>query len=938
MLQLLLMLAFLLFHNDITKMIKLTRSLFQISVDNLSGKNSAKANPSKIYSFPALALDSALCLGLLTLTLPLAMPSLAETSSSETQIEQLSPSASLMEKGRLAYEAGRYREAVKAWEQAKQEYQNQGDALNWASSLNYLALAYQELGQWQEAKQEITQSLEILQEQPAELIPALLAQALNTQGSLQLATGEAETALVTWQQAASYYKKAQDEMGVVGSKINQAQALQSLGLYRRSQKLLEEIAQELEQQSDPLLKALGFRSLGTTLQTIGNLERSQEMLEKSLALTQELNLPEATSATLFSLGNTARLLENQQEAIAFYEQAAAITVNPLTKLEAQINWLGSLVATEQWQATNALLPQIQNNLAQLGTATLALTEDKQQISDNSQTEFQRRSSSSTVDYYLLSSASRPLVYAQVNLAKNLINLQASQATSDKFTESIQNLLQQTLQQTKKLGDHRAQSYVLGTLGHYYEQQEEWKTAQKYTEQALNLGETLNATEITYQWQWQLGRLLQAQGNPQGAIAPYSEAVQHLQSLRGSLVAANTDVQFSFRTSVEPVYRELVGLLLDTNPNQEQLEQAREVIESLQLAELENFFQEACLDAKPRKIDEIDRTAAVVYPIILRDRLAVILSLPDGSLTHYSTKLPQAEIEDAIEKLYQSLNPIFSNRQRLQLSEQIYNWLIKPAEADLAQQGIETLAFVLDGSLRNIPMAALHDGEQYAIEKYNIALTPGLQLLPSQSLETEKLEAVVAGVSESNQGFSALPGVKEEVIKISDQLSSQLLLDQDFTDANLQQQLQQTNAPIVHLATHGQFSSDPENTFIVTWNDRIQVNEFENLLRTREAGKISPIELMVLSACQTASGDNKAALGMAGIAVRSGARSTLATLWSVKDQSTTILMDAFYRDITQSESTVNKAESLRQAQLALIKSQDFNHPFYWSPFVLVGNWQ
>ncbi|MGK7898369.1 MAG: CHAT domain-containing protein, partial [Xenococcus sp. (in: cyanobacteria)] len=362
------------------------------------------------------------------------------------------------------------------------------------------------------------------------------------------------------------------------------------------------------------------------------------------------------------------------------------------------------------------------------------------------------------------------------------------------------------------------------------------------------------------------------------------------------------------------------------------------IESLQLAELENFFQEACLDVTPKQIDEIDVTAAVIYPIILRDRLAVILSLPDRSLTYYSTELPKAEIENTIENLYQSLNPIFSNKQRLKLSEQVYNWLIKPAEADLAQQGIETLAFVLDGSLRNIPMAALYDGQQYAIEKYNIALTPGLQLLPSENLETEKLEAVVAGVSESNQGFSALPGVKEEVTKISDQLGSQLLLDQDFTDANLQQQIQKTNAPIVHLATHGQFSSDPENTFIVTWNDRIQVNEFTNLLRNREAGRINPIELMVLSACQTAAGDNRAALGMAGIAVRSGARSTLATLWSVKDQSTTVLMDEFYQDLVQSESTINKAESLRQAQLSLINSEEFNHPFYWSPFVLVGNWQ
>ncbi len=887
------------------------------------------------------SLDSALCLGLLALTLPLAVPALAQPSSLVTQIEQSSNSLNLIDQGRVAYEAGRYAEAVTVWQQAEQELQQQGDRLNRASTLNYLSLAHQELGQWQQAKQEIAQSLEILQE-PSESQTddwAVLGQALNTQGSLQLATGEAETALVTWQQAASYYKKAQDLMGVIGSQINQAQALQTLGLYRRSQKLLEQIAQELEQQSDPRLKALGFRSLGATLQTIGNLERSQEILQKSLTLTEELNLPEETSASLLSLGNTARLLENHQDAIAFYQQAAATTVHPLTKLESQINLLSSLVVTEQWQATEALLPQIQANLAQLGTYVVTLAPDAQPISqqENTNSTAVRRTSSSSIETLANLSASRPLIYAQVNLAKNLINLQASKSLAYEFTEPIQDLLQQTLQQTKDLGDQRAESYVLGTLGHYYEQQQQWETAQEYTEQALHLGEILNATDIAYQWQWQLGRLLQAQGNQQGAIAPYTEAVKHLKSLRGSLVAVNPDAQFSFRESVEPVYRELVGLLLDVNPSQAQLEQAREVIESLQLAELENFFQEACLDAKPRQIDEIDANAAVIYPIILRDRLAVILSLPNRSLSYYSTQLPQAEIETTIENLYQSLNPIFSNQKRLQLSEQLYNWLIKPAEADLAQQGIQTLAFVLDGSLRNIPMAALYDGEQYAIEKYNIALTPGLQLLPSQSLETNTLEAVVAGVSESNQGFASLPGVKEEVTKISDQLSSQLLLDQDFTDANLQKQLQQTNAPIVHLATHGQFSSDPENTFIVTWNDRIQVNEFANLLRTREAGKIQPIELMVLSACQTAAGDNKAALGMAGIAVRSGARSTLATLWSVKDQSTTLLMDEFYQDLAQSESTINKAEALRQAQLALIKSPDFNHPFYWSPFVLVGNW-
>ncbi len=841
------------------------------------------------------SLSILLFLSLFSLTLAIAIPAIAQTPSNPVQIEQ-SKNIDLIERGQAAYDAGQYTAAVKAWQQAERMYRQQGDRLNQSSSLNYLALAHQELGQWQLAKKEIERSLKLLQQtelQDRDL--ALLGQKLNTQGSLQLATGKPEAALETWQQAASKYQDAEDEMGVMGSKINQAQALQTIGLHRRSQKLLEEVRQQLNQQTDPVIKAKVLHSLGTTLQTIGGLNQSQEVLQESLAIANKFNLSTEQAGIFFSLGNVFRLQGDNKSAISWYQKAVAENVPPLNKVETQLNLLNSLIATKQEQAAKALLPEIKANMANLST-------------------------------------SRPTIYAQVNLAKNLINLKETEDSVE-----IESLLQQTIKQAQQLNDTRAESSTWGTLGHYYERQQQWRQAQAVTEKALNLAQIIDAEDLGYQWQWQLGRLLKAQNQEQLAIAPYTAAVDNLQSLRSSLVAISTDAQFSFRESVEPVYRELVGLLLDINPSQEQLQQARSVIESLQLAELENFFQEACLDAKPKQIDQVDTTAAVIYPIILGDRLAVILSLPDKSLKHYATYLPAAEIDNTIDNLHQSLYPFFSNQQRLELSQEVYDWLIKPAEADLVKNGVKTLAFVLDGNLRNIPMAALYDGNQYAIEKYNIALTPGLQLLPSQGLGKEKLKAVIAGVSESNQGFSALPGVKEEVTQISAQLSSQLLLNDSFTDANLQDKLQQADAPIVHLATHGQFGSTPEDTFIATWNDRIHVNELEDLLRNRESNKLTPIELMVLSACQTATGDKRATLGMAGMAIRSGARSTLATLWSVKDESTSRLIDKFYQELISSRSNTNKAKALRQAQLSLIKSQDFNHPFYWSPFVLVGNW-
>jgi CHAT domain-containing protein len=808
----------------------------------------------------------------------------------------------ILREGMNYYQMGRFNEAVSFWQQARANYQQKKDPVGEAVSLNYLSLAEQKLGSWQEATTAIEASLKILKDRPQPNNSSYMAQALNTKGSLLLATGKTEAALKSWQESEKAYRSVNDETGVLGSKINQAQALQSLGLYRRSQLLLEEIQQKLQTQPDSQIKATGLRSLGVTLQVVGDLKKSEQVLQQSLAIAQKLNLPEETNAAIFSLGNTARASNKIEDAIAFYQRAATNTDDRLGRLQAQLNQLRLLITVQKWQQAKTLVPDITKRLVDLP-------------------------------------ASREAIYAKVNLAESLMQLERKSGGEREKGTTVLDILEESLQQAKELEDPRAESYTLGTLGKFYERQKQWQQAQKLSESALQIAEEINASDISYQWQWQLGRVMNAQNNIPGAIAAESEAVKTLQFLRKDLVTINPDVQFSFRDSVEPVYRDLVRLLLTSNPDFNNLKKAREVIESLQVAELENFFREACLDtkAKAKQIDEVDSTAAVVYPIVLPDRLAVILSLPGKQLSYYQTSLSRSDIENTLEQLLQSLNPVYSNKERLQLSETVYSWLIEPAEKDLSSHGVKTLVFVLDGVLRNLPMAALYDGKQYLIEQYNVALTPSMQLLEPKSIAQQNLQAVIAGISESSQGFAALPGVKTEVEEIATELPSQLLLDRDFTNSNLQDRLQETSAPVIHLATHGQFSSDPEETYILTWDRQIKVKDFESLLRSREQKPTSPIELMVLSACQTAAGDNRAGLGMAGMAIRSGARSTLATLWSVQDQSTSLLMTKFYEKLTQPKTKLTKAEALRQAQLALVNSPEYRHPFYWAPFVLVGNW-
>ncbi|MGK7903329.1 MAG: CHAT domain-containing protein [Hormoscilla sp.] len=798
----------------------------------------------------------------------------------------------LLARGKELYQVGKLSEATRVWQQAAQAYQEQGDILRTASIWKDMSHAYQDLGRWSEAGQAIANSLEILEniEQPDNQSLSLEAQSLNAKGYIELARGQTQAALETWIQAEAVYEQAGNEMGKVGSQINQAQALQTLGQYRKAKKQLEQVNEQLQGQPDSLLKAAALRSLGRALQVVGDLIESKEILEQSWAISRSLGAGAETSGTLLSIGNIARDLQAYDVALAYYREAAKVSGEAMGRVEAQLNQLSLLVEMSQWAQATALIPRIESLLSQLPE-------------------------------------SRSSVYARVNMAASLMKM------PENYTRKTSLLLAEGVQQARNIRDAKAEAYALNQLGSLYARQSQWSDAQKLTEQALKIAQNLDAAEIVARASWQLGQVLKQEGEITEAIGAYKTAFNTLETLGRDLVAINPEVQFNFKETVEPVYRQLVSLLLRSDSSQADLQQAREVIEALQLAELENFFQEACLETKPVLLDEVDATAAVIYPILLPDRLEVILSLPDGTLDRYATS--SESVDSTLKQLYSSLHLAYDGDRRLQLSQQVYDWLIRPAEVDLAKHNVKTLVFVLDGFLQNLPMAALYDGQEYLIEKYSIAMSSGLQLLEPEKLAQNKIKALTVGLTEARSGFSALPGVELEVKEISEKIDSEVLLDREFTSQSFQDQIEAVDFSVVHLATHGQFSSNPDETFLLTWDGRINVKEFDRLLQNRGQQEISPIELLVLSACQTADGDSRAALGLAGMAVRSGARSTLATLWSVNDQSTAELMIEFYRQLTKRDIT--KAQALRAAQLALLKDRRYNHPFFWAPFVLVGNW-
>jgi len=275
----------------------------------------------------------------------------------------------------------------------------------------------------------------------------------------------------------------------------------------------------------------------------------------------------------------------------------------------------------------------------------------------------------------------------------------------------------------------------------------------------------------------------------------------------------------------------------------------------------------------------------------------------------------------------------ATRRYLGPARRLYDWLIRPLGARLEEAGSDTLVFVPDGALMLIPMASLHDGEQFLVERYSVATTPGFDLVDPAPVNREAVEALLAGISKSVAGQPALPNVAEELEAVDGLLEGQVLLDDAFLRADLRQSLEERSFGIVHIATHAQFSPRPEDTYLQAWDGRIGLDELSEdvgLFRFRE----EPLELLTLSACETARGDDRAGLGLSGMAVKAGARSVLGSLWSVNDPAATALVQAFYARLMAGDS---RAQALRAAQLELLADFRYRHPAYWAPYLLIGTW-
>lgn len=476
---------------------------------------------------------------------------------------------------------------------------------------------------------------------------------------------------------------------------------------------------------------------------------------------------------------------------------------------------------------------------------------------------------------------------------------------------------------------RLHSFALGYLAALYEQRGQYDDAVSLTQRALFSAERAAAPESIYRWHWQLARLRLVLAQPESALASYRASVATIRGAK-ELEHAATD----------PVYAGLVGLLVDAaeradaEARQQLLAETRDVLEDQNVSELRDYFRDPCLDAKRKAApDEIPGTL-VVYPVLLEDAV-VMISSHAGKLDSFRLPVGREDFVEEVRAFRRSLEDRTSRRY-LRHGDRLYRWMIAPLESLLESDAVETLVFVPRGALYTIPIAALYDGSdrQFLIEKTPLAITPSLTLTEPRSIDRESTQLLAAGISESVQGYTPLVSVIAELEAIAEDFPGRKLMNEGFIATSFERELDERPFGIVHVASHGEFSSDAAESFVLTYDGRISMDRLAALVGKTQF-RAQSLELLTLSACESAAGDDRAALGLAGVALQAGARSALATLWSVSDQASAELMIEFYDQLTKPGQT--RAEALQHAQVHIMKQRAYRHPTYWAPFLLVSSW-
>ncbi len=710
----------------------------------------------------------------------------------------------------------------------------------------------------------------------------------------------------------------------------------SIGLFVQAGKLA----------STDLEKMRTAGELGATLLLARRLDQAQASLQEAYNF---FTGPERARYAL-DLGNLATLRKRQTDAVRFYEEARQLAGDDTEVYASAALNLARLVS-EPWRS---------QKLAAIFEIISFVTDSARQIPLYLNLGNQARTLGQTA-----------LAYKSLYQAQQL----AEQTSTNRMTVESQDAMAQL-----------------------YEDEGRQNDSLTLTQQAIAVANTLAPSavaDLLIALEWRQGRIYRALGQAELALAAFERAVTQIESIRLDIPIEYDDGRSSFHATLEPVYMGLVDLLIKASAQktagdgQAYLRRAINTVELIKQSELQDYLGDRCtLDVvKGGASGLLPPNTAALYPVIFEDRVELLLETTDG-LARQSVSVSGAQLRTTARRFADALRNALDYQAD---SRQLYDWLLRPFDGVMADKHIDTLVVVPDGALRLVAIGALHDGSRFAIEKYAITTATGLSMTNTAAPPAQAVESLMAGVSEfgpvvdklnqarvkqmaelaSDRGLHgategiglrsirtsnsatqpsaqkdassrvaalrealALPGVKREIEAISVILPGTHLLNAAFTLDGFRAQAESGSYRMLHIASHGIFGGSADTSYILAYDDFLTLDRLQSLLKSDQFRK-NPIELLSLSACETAQGNDRAPLGIAGAASKARAKSVLGTLWPVDDDAARKIMESFYGGLITSHLT--KAQSLRKGQIELIRQKDFAHPFYWAPFVLIGNW-
>ncbi|NEP62190.1 MAG: tetratricopeptide repeat protein [Symploca sp. SIO2G7] len=888
----------------------------------------------------------------------------------------------------------KYQQALDTYQQALTIVQEVGAQQGEAVVLNNLGVVYDHLGESQQAVDYYKQASAIWSELGVNtprlpitlnLEPLILPRSPNAE--------QREQVVQLYQEGMQLSKRGQYQPAL-------ERFQQGLGIARE----LEDRSQEWK----------SLNQMGLVYQSLGEYKLALDFLEQALEIRQQVS--QNTGAIHFNLGQVYSSLGDYTKALDFYQQASALSSgNKLGKVRIAIatgsvySNLGQYqLALDSYQQALALLKSINYNKKLLEGA--ALNNIGQVYREQGKYEL-------ALEYYQQALTIQKLLGSKRGEGAILDNMGEAYYHLEQYNKALE-YYQQALVISQEVGDRATEGENLSNIGYLLEQQQQPELAIVFFKQSVNVREAIResikelppAQQQSYtatiakdyrhlaDLLLQQNRILEAQQVLD--LLKVQELEDYLRNVRGNETTAqgvpNLEPEEQIQDGIAGILDQAIAIGKELNqlrqqgnrtPQEEQrliqLVNAQEKI----IADFNYFIESPEVEAlitqltpktrKPDLVDDLEdllsiqdnlkdlqQNAVLLYPLILEDRLELVLTTPDSPPIRRTVSVTKDQLNQAIVSFRQALDNPSSDAQ--QPAQQLYNWLIKPLEKDLKAAQAETLIYAPDGQLRYIPLAALYDGQQWLVQRYRINNITAASLTDLNSQPTSELK-ILAGafttgshsvtIAKERFNFGGLPYAGVEVKTLAKTVPGTTQL---FNDAFNPQDTkpQMGDHTILHFATHGAIvAGRPEESFILFGDGTpVTIADVRNW-------NLNNVDLVVLSACETGLGGNLGTgaeiLGLGYQMQRAGARAAIASLWTVDDGGTQALMNAFY-GVLQGNQT--KAEALRQAQIALITGDytavgeqrgsivarqirdelqpevvnRLNHPFYWAPFILIGN--